>query len=140
MLYNVVLQVEATDSDEVKGIVEDWVIPGSVLMSIASAYPENVVDLPHEPDPKTDKIPKLKESHKPDVPPPIEEPAPPLVNTNILIAVFTYDPTIPGRNESVSFDASLSDGNITEYRWDFGDTESDTGVKTDHKFTAEGDY
>jgi len=45
-------------------------------------------------------------------------------NRDIPFAVFTYKPEYPGVNQSVIFDASVSNdpnGNISNYRWDFGD-------------------
>jgi beta propeller repeat protein len=44
---------------------------------------------------------------------------------------------------TVTFDAggsSDSDGNIVEYRWDFGDGESGTGITTPHDFMTTGTY
>jgi PKD repeat protein len=62
------------------------------------------------------------------------------------VANFTYSPTTPIVNETVTFDASVSydpDRSIVSYRWDFGDgsspvTEADP-IAT-HNYTAEGTY
>ena len=54
-------------------------------------------------------------------------------------ASFTY--TMDG--DIFNFDASSStdiDGNIVEYRWDFGDATTETGPAITHQFTAEGAY
>ena len=57
---------------------------------------------------------------------------------------FDYIPTNPGVNDTVTFNASSSyvagGGTITSYEWDFGDTNSGTGVTADHAFTSAGDY
>ena len=59
-------------------------------------------------------------------------------------AVFTYEPEYPGVNQTVTFDASLSNdlkGNITNYRWDFGDgnTTDITGKKVTHSYAKTGE-
>jgi len=61
------------------------------------------------------------------------------------IANFTYSPEHPAAGEMVTFDASGStdsDGNITDYRWDFGDgTMTTTSEKiATHSYTSKGDY
>lgn len=59
-------------------------------------------------------------------------------------AVFTYEPEYPGVNQSVLFDASVSNdpnGKITNYRWDFGDgnsTETST-KKITHSYSRIGE-
>lgn len=65
-------------------------------------------------------------------------------------ASFIYLPMAPSINETVTFDASAStsgyDGDtvtpITEYRWDFGDTDSliSPNPIVTHAYDAEGDY
>jgi len=61
------------------------------------------------------------------------------------IANFTYSPEKPVVNQSVTFDASSSydpDGNITKYKWDFGDgniTEVEEPVIT-HTYSISGNY
>ncbi|MFN8059431.1 MAG: PKD domain-containing protein [Vicinamibacterales bacterium] len=57
-------------------------------------------------------------------------------------ADFSYSPTSPREDDTVSFDASLSkdDGAITSYAWDFGDGKSGTGLRTTHKYDVRGDY
>ncbi len=65
-------------------------------------------------------------------------------NRDIPFAVFTYEPEYPGVNQAVTFDASVSNdpnGNITNYRWDFGDgnTTDTTGKKVTHSYGIIGD-
>jgi len=60
-------------------------------------------------------------------------------------AFFTHIPRYPGVNETIIFDASFSynsDGNITNYEWDFGDGNViNTAEKTImHSYAIEGDY
>lgn len=58
-------------------------------------------------------------------------------------ASFTFWPPDPFRNEAVSFDASSSfdpDGEIVEYRWDFGDGSTAEGVTTTHAYGQDGEY
>lgn len=65
-------------------------------------------------------------------------------NRDIPFAVFTYEPEYPGVNQTVTFDASVSNdpnGNITNYRWDFGDgnTTDTTGKKVTHSYSRIGE-
>ena len=59
---------------------------------------------------------------------------------------FTFSPSEPAMNEEVTFDASASyapgepAGTITDYIWDFGDGNSDTGVTASHTYANSGDY
>lgn len=61
-------------------------------------------------------------------------------------ASFTFSPTSPEVDQTVTFDASNSsdpDGTIVDYFWIFGDgtTENQTGgVTTIHSYTSEGSY
>jgi len=58
---------------------------------------------------------------------------------------YTYSPTVPDPNESVTFEAAASndpDGSIEEYAWDFdddGETEA-TGQQVTSAFSGGGDY
>jgi len=60
-------------------------------------------------------------------------------------AFFTYSPTTPVPNESITFDASSSydpDGNVTSYTWDFGDgniTYTTVNIIT-HTYLSLGNY
>lgn len=59
-------------------------------------------------------------------------------------AVFTYEPEYPGVNQTVTFDASVSNDpkrNITNYRWDFGDGNitDTTGKKVTHSYDRIGE-
>ncbi|MCK4731530.1 MAG: right-handed parallel beta-helix repeat-containing protein, partial [Methanophagales archaeon] len=61
------------------------------------------------------------------------------------IASFTYSPENPVVNETITFNASNSydpDGNITNYRWNFGDENTmDTAEPIiTHSYTSTGDY
>jgi PKD repeat protein len=62
------------------------------------------------------------------------------------VGSFTFDPTAPEVDETVTFDASNSsdpDGTILNHSWNFGDgtTENQTGgVTTIHSYTLEGSY
>ncbi|GAJ24110.1 unnamed protein product, partial [marine sediment metagenome] len=58
-------------------------------------------------------------------------------------AAFTYSPTEPNPDETVSFDASTSsdpDGTIVSYDWSFGDEATGTGETTTHPYSEAGDY
>ena len=59
------------------------------------------------------------------------------------IASFTYYPENPLLGEQITFDASSSydsDGNITNYEWDFGDGNTTTGKIVTHSYSSEGEY
>jgi len=59
------------------------------------------------------------------------------------VAVFTYSPSEPVIDETVTFNASGSydlDGTIVNYKWDFDDGTNGTGISTIHAYTAEGNY
>lgn len=65
-------------------------------------------------------------------------------NRDDPFAVFTYEPEYPGVNQTVTFDASVSNdpkGNITNYRWDFGDGNitDTTGKKVTHSYERIGE-
>lgn len=61
------------------------------------------------------------------------------------IADFVYSPATPRVNEMITFDASTSydpDGNITSYKWDFGDSNVTT-ISTStitHAYANQGNY
>ena len=67
------------------------------------------------------------------------------LNWITLIANFTHSPENPTVNQTITFDASSSfgpDGNITKYKWDFGDgniTEVEEPVIT-HTYLIAGNY
>jgi len=71
-----------------------------------------------------------------------------LVATNIPIGglpvpSFTYSPSIPFVDETVTFDASDSydpDGTIVDYTWDFGDGTTGSGMTINHTYTRAGVY
>ncbi|MDW8111395.1 MAG: PKD domain-containing protein [Candidatus Bipolaricaulota bacterium] len=59
------------------------------------------------------------------------------------VAEFSFSPTSPKVGEDVVFDASnskASDGELIEYRWDFGDGASDEGPIVIHRYGAAGRY
>ncbi|MCL0035657.1 PKD domain-containing protein, partial [Thermodesulfovibrionales bacterium] len=56
---------------------------------------------------------------------------------------FIYSPVSPTVGQTITFDASYSydpDGNITSYRWDFGDGVTEVGKTTSHSFPWAGNY
>ena len=55
-------------------------------------------------------------------------------------AKFTYWPDDPYVDETVTFDASQSTGNITSYQWDFGDDSIGFGMIVNHTYTEVGTY
>jgi subtilisin family serine protease len=57
-------------------------------------------------------------------------------------ASFTYSPQPPVTNETVTFDASTSEGNITSYGWSFDDGTTLTvgSATTTHEFGSTGEY
>jgi PKD repeat protein len=57
-------------------------------------------------------------------------------------AFFVYNPPHPSANQTVTFDASLSNstGVITSYDWDFGDGTTGTGLTTTHSYKVASDY
>ena len=58
-------------------------------------------------------------------------------------ASFTYSPSDPIANETVTFNASSSDdpdGTIVSYDWDFRDGINGTGMITTHNYTSAGTY
>lgn len=65
-------------------------------------------------------------------------------NREVPFAVFTYEPEYPGVNQTITFDASVSNdpgGNITNYRWDFGDgnTTVTSAKKITHSYAKAGE-
>ena len=59
------------------------------------------------------------------------------------IAEFTYSPSTPQPDETVTFNATDSydpDGVIVNYSWDFGDGYTGSGMIVTHAFETEGDY
>lgn len=57
-----------------------------------------------------------------------------------LVPAFTFAPTSPAQGQTVIFDAQDSDGNIVQYRWDFGDGSTSSGVTASHAFTEVGSF
>ena len=62
---------------------------------------------------------------------------------NAPTANFTFSPQTGNAPLDVTFDASASndpDGNITNYRWNFGDGLTGTGQTVAHRFQNQGEY
>ena len=58
-----------------------------------------------------------------------------------LVASFQYSPTNPIVSETITFNATLSEGEaIISYSWDFGDGTNGTGVVTTHAYMSYGNY
>ncbi len=66
-----------------------------------------------------------------------------LTTTQLPVASFTYSPSTPYTDETVTFNASSSydpDGTIVSYFWDFGDGIDGTGVTATHAYADNGVY
>ena len=65
-------------------------------------------------------------------------------NYNPPTAKIVPGKTTAYKNEPISFDGSTSQGSagstITEYKWDFGDGTTDSGVSKSHAYTKAGTY
>ncbi len=62
---------------------------------------------------------------------------------SIPVAVFTFSPTSPTANQSVSFNGSISTdtgATITSYSWNFGDGSSGSGASVSHSYSTAGTY
>ena len=57
-----------------------------------------------------------------------------------LVPRFTVSPGSPAQGQAVLFDASTSDGTISQYRWDFGDGRTGSGETTTNVFSSPGTY
>ncbi len=57
-----------------------------------------------------------------------------------LNADFSFSPENPDAGQEVTFDGTLSTGDIGFYEWDFGDGGSATGAVVTHVFSAAGTY
>src|SRR5262245_21892004 len=53
---------------------------------------------------------------------------------------FVFSPTTPGINDIVFFNASTSTVANPNYRWDFGDGSTGSGVTTTHQYARPGTY
>jgi len=65
------------------------------------------------------------------------------VYTREPLARFDFSPDRSKPNEAVVFDASSSfdpDGEIVDYRWEFGDDTTGKGVVVEHPYTSDGEY
>jgi hypothetical protein len=67
------------------------------------------------------------------------------IEIQVPTASFTYSPESPTSGQTITFDATSSydpDGEITSYKWDFGDgwtLEGETSTAT-HSYSSGGDY
>jgi PKD repeat protein len=57
-----------------------------------------------------------------------------------LAANFVFSPQSPAPGQTVSFDASSSMGNPTQYSWTFGDGTGGAGRTTSHTYGTAGNY
>jgi len=56
------------------------------------------------------------------------------------VASFEFSPTDPIVDEEIEFDASVSEGEIVSYLWNFGDNTMASGVTVQHSFSSSGNY
>jgi large repetitive protein len=61
-------------------------------------------------------------------------------STGPTIARFTFSPTTPTINQTVSFNGSSSTVSNGTFAWDFGDGQSGTGVTTTHEYNRGGTF
>jgi PKD repeat protein len=61
-------------------------------------------------------------------------------STGPTIARFTFSPTNPTINQTVSFNASSSTVSNGTFAWDFGDGQSGSGVIATHEYTRGGTF
>jgi chitodextrinase len=75
------------------------------------------------------------------VPPPGIIVVPPAVG---LIPAITFEPAAPTDNQTVTFDGSESQASATspivDYRWDFGDGATSSGIQASHVYSRPGQY
>src|SRR5260370_35440385 len=57
-----------------------------------------------------------------------------------LSAGFVFSPSTPDPGQQVSFDASASTGNPTQYSWTFDDGTGGAGRTISHSYAAAGSY
>ncbi|MEF8880664.1 MAG: PKD domain-containing protein, partial [Candidatus Nanohaloarchaea archaeon] len=57
-----------------------------------------------------------------------------------VFAEFDYNPSNPGVNDQIDFDASSSQGDIVDYRWRFGDGTTGNGRNVQHSYSSQGSY
>ncbi|MFB6145741.1 MAG: carboxypeptidase regulatory-like domain-containing protein, partial [Candidatus Nanohaloarchaea archaeon] len=57
-----------------------------------------------------------------------------------LNARFTVSDSGPKVGDNVRFDGSGSTGDISQYKWYFGDGQTDTGRRVDHRYSSPGTY
>ena len=57
-----------------------------------------------------------------------------------LQPAFTFTPSAPAQGQTVLFDAQTSTGNISRYRWDFGDGHTAQGQTVSHAYADVGTY
>jgi len=55
-------------------------------------------------------------------------------------ASFNYSPEKPVIEQNLTFDASLSNGNIISYKWEFGDGIESYGKIVNHSYSSDGIY
>lgn len=63
---------------------------------------------------------------------------------NTPTAAIAFSPAAPAVNQIINFDASQSVApagrTIAAYEWSFGDGQTSTGVRTDHRYNTAGEY
>jgi len=67
----------------------------------------------------------------------------PIKINKLPVPKFSYYPKKPNQGKTIIFDASQSedkDGNVTEYRWYFGDETSASGNVTEHAYPKGGNF
>ncbi|PJB21211.1 MAG: hypothetical protein CO114_06555, partial [Euryarchaeota archaeon CG_4_9_14_3_um_filter_38_12] len=60
--------------------------------------------------------------------------------TYVLEAVISVDKNIIYENDTITFNASLSKGDIVKYEWNFGDNETGVGAVVTHRYTEANTY